>query len=290
MFATVATTVMVETPRARGRGRSVSLLLMSETSGLLLGSAAGGWLYQALGAASPFVVEAACMLLAAGAAWGWASPAAQRPAVGRDGPGERPLRAVLQRPHVILMGLTGAALIAVQTGVLVFLFPLHLVQRGSVGAEAVGLVVSLGVLGRLLALGLGGSASDRWGRLRVLVPGLLVYAALLASVSALAHPAALALGSLALGAAAGFVAPLPTALVGDSVPPSLRGVAIGWLRTTTDGGQILGPLALGALADAVDLAAPFLAGAALLAALAWACHGARRPCSEPGPRCTKEVR
>ena len=49
-------------------------------------------------------------------------------------------------------------------------------------------------------------------------------------------------------------------------------MAIGWLRTMTDGGQIVGPLAIGALADAVDLSAPFIVGAALLATAAWACR------------------
>ena len=42
MFATVATTAMVNSPAAQRRGRTVSLLLMSETSGLLVGSAASG--------------------------------------------------------------------------------------------------------------------------------------------------------------------------------------------------------------------------------------------------------
>ena len=42
MFATVATTATVSLPAPRRRGRAVSLLLMSETSGSLLGSAAGG--------------------------------------------------------------------------------------------------------------------------------------------------------------------------------------------------------------------------------------------------------
>ena len=54
-----ATTAMVQTPAARGRGRAVSLLLMCETSGLLLGTAGGGFLYGSVGAASPFVFEAA---------------------------------------------------------------------------------------------------------------------------------------------------------------------------------------------------------------------------------------
>ena len=40
----------------------------------------------------------------------------------------------------------------------------------------------------------------------------------------------------------------------------------------SDSGQIVGPLVMGALADAVDLSAPFLAGAVLLAGTAWQCR------------------
>jgi MFS transporter, DHA1 family, multidrug resistance protein len=271
MFGTVATTTMVDLPAAQRRGRAVSLLLMCETSGLLLGSAAGGWLYQGVGAASPFVFEAACMLVAAVAVGKWTLPAATRSTPPRESREWRPVATVLRTPGVLLMSVTNAVLTANQTGVLVFLFPLYLVKRGGVGPDAVGLIVSLSVLGRLLALWLGGSISDRWGRLPVLIPGLVIYAALLVSLTFLTHPLALGLWSLAIGAAAGLVAAFPTALIADQVPPPLHGVAIGWLRTMTDSGQILGPLAMGAVADAVDLSTPFLLGAALLMAAAWQC-------------------
>lgn len=133
------------------------------------------------------------------------------------------------------------------------------------------MVVALAVLGRLLALWLGGGVSDRLGRIRVLIPGLIAYAALLGALTALTHPIGLGLWSLASGLAAGVVMPVPAAVVGDRVPPALHGVAIGWLRTMTDTGQILGPLLLGALADARDLSAAFVAGGALLALTAWRC-------------------
>jgi MFS family permease len=108
--------------------------------------------------------------------------------------------------------------------------------------------------------------------MRVLIPGLLIYAALLGSVILVKNPVVLGFWSLAIGAAAGLVAALPTAIIGDQVPPSLHGVAIGWLRMMTDSGQIVGPLVMGALADRVDLSTPFLAGAALLAIAAWQCR------------------
>jgi MFS family permease len=245
---------------------------MSETAGLLLGSAAGGWLYQGLGAASPFVFEAACMLAAAVAVGRWAALAARGAPVPRGSRDWRPLTAILRTPGVLLMGAINATLIAIQTGVLVFLFPLYLVNRGGVRPEIVGLLISLSVLGRLLTLWLGGNVSDWWGRMRVLIPGLLSYAALLGTLAFLTHPAVLGIWSLAIGAAAGFVAAIPTAVIGDQVPPDLQGVAIGWLRMMTDSGQILGPLVMGALADAVDLSTPFLLGAALLTVMAWQCR------------------
>ncbi len=221
----------------------------------------------------------------------WAlPPASQKPTA--EGWGDRnQLGEVLRAPGVLDASVTNAVLTVIQTGVLVFLFPLYLVNRGGFAPAAVGVLTSVGILGRLVALWVGGSVSDRWGRMRVLVAGLLAYAALLGSVPFLTHPVALSLWSLALGAAAGFVAPLPTAVVADRVLPPLHGLAIGWLRTMTDSGQILGPLVMGACADALDLSAPFHLGAALLLAAAWRCgrQGRRTPASghDKGKRMTR---
>lgn len=79
MFGTAATTIMVDHPTGQRRGRAVSLLLMSETLGLLVGTTTGGWLYQHIGGASPFVFEAICMMVGAVAVAGWTVPAANRP-------------------------------------------------------------------------------------------------------------------------------------------------------------------------------------------------------------------
>ncbi|PYM74781.1 MAG: hypothetical protein DME10_05765, partial [Candidatus Rokuibacteriota bacterium] len=137
MFATVATTAMVSVRTVQRRGRAVSLLLMGETAGLLLGSAVGGWLYQGLGAASPFMFEAACVFIAAVAVGRWASRAPQSVPLPQGSRDWRLLGTILRTPSVLLMGAVNATLIAIQTGVLVFLFPLYLVNRGRVGPETV---------------------------------------------------------------------------------------------------------------------------------------------------------
>ena len=269
MFGTVAMTATVSVPAAQRRGRAVSLLLISETSGLLLGSAAGGWLYQGVGAISPFLFEAACMVVAALIVFRWASLGATVPSRQQD---RGVLSAVLNTPGVLLMGVTSALLTAIQVGVLVFLFPLYLFTRAGLPPKAVGTLVSLSVLGRLAALWLGGTVSDRWGRMRVLIPGLLVYGMLLSVTSQLTAPILLGICSVTIGAAAGFLAGIPTTLTGDQVAPALHGIAIGWIRTMSDGGHVVGPLLMGVLADVVDVSAPFLMACALLAGTAWVCR------------------
>jgi MFS family permease len=327
MFGTVATTLMVDRSAKRRRGRAVSLLLMSESVGLLIGTVAGGWLYQGVGTASPFVCEAACMVLAAVVVAGCGpshllnslgSPAAApRPgtvvagcgpshllnSLGSPAAAPRPatparesaatpeaiasdrrlLRDVVRTPGVVLVSVTSAVLAAVQTGVLVFLFPLYLVEHGRLEPTTVGYVIGLSVLGRVAALWIGGSVSDRHDRMSVLSLGLLGYGLVLGTLILITDPLLLGLWSVMIGAGGGFVAGLPTSIVGDRVAAPLHGVAIGWLRTVTDTGMLLGPLAMGALADAVHLTAPFLCGAVLVCALAWGSHRmAVRPQSSGG--------
>jgi predicted MFS family arabinose efflux permease len=163
-FNTVATTTMVDRSAAGRRGRAVSLLLMSETLGLLLGTTAGGWLYQGVNVASPFVFEATCVLVAAIAmARRDASASPPRSAPSLTLHDRRLLGAVLRTRGVLLMSVTNAVLIAIQTGVLVFLYPLYLVERGRLGPEAVGFLISLSVLGRLLAGGVSPTAGAECG-------------------------------------------------------------------------------------------------------------------------------
>jgi MFS family permease len=104
--------------------------------------------------------------------------------------------------------------------------------------------------------------------MRLLAPGLVTYAVLLGSLPFVTDAVALGAWGVAIGIAAGVVGGLPTAVIGDRVGPPLQGVAVGWLRTMTDTGHILGPAIMGALADAVHLSAPFVFAAAILLAIA----------------------
>lgn len=94
-----------------------------------------------------------------------------------------------------------------------------------------------------------GSLSDRLGRERLLVPGLLVMAAgTLCSVAA--HGPLLFMGGVAITAAAGATFSLPSSMIVDRVPAHLRGRAIGLYRVVGDAALSLGPLVAGLTVDA----------------------------------------
>ena len=278
MFATVSTTAVVRHQGAKGRGRAISLLLMAETFGLLVGSTAGGVLYQNVGKSSPFYFEASCMVIAALAVASQRNATASRKPTPETPTNDKSaLRSVLATPGVLVMSLVSGVLIAIQVGVFVFLYPLYLADRGHLAPETVGYFISLSVLGRLSALWFGGSLSDRWGRMALIVPGLLVYGGILASLPFLTDPRVLGAWSFLIGASSGLIAAIPTAIIGDRVSSDLQGVAVGWLRTVNDSGMILGPLAFGALADAVGLGAPYLFAAALLILASWQSYRVGQP-------------
>jgi predicted MFS family arabinose efflux permease len=270
MFATVATTAMVS--RAGSRGRAISRLLIAETLGLLVGSAAGGSLYASGGPTSPFVLEASCMLMAALVVAWFGIPATAAPASVAVTPPRATFGAVRRVPGFFLMCSTNAALTGIQTGALVFLFPLYLVERGTVSPQSVGYLIALSVLARLVALWFAGRLSDRRVRMSRLPLGLAVLGLFLGTFVVVKGPALLGIWSVLLGGAAGFVAGLPTTIIGDSVDPSLHGIAVAWLRMATDAGMLLGPLVMGQVADAIDLTAPFVLAGIMSCALAWACH------------------
>jgi MFS family permease len=269
MFATVATTAMVS--RAGSRGRAISRLLMAETLGLLVGSAAGGWVYADSGPTSPFVLEASCMLMAALVVGWFGLPVAASPMAPVTSERHR-LSDLFRVPGFVLMCSTNAAVTGIQTGVLVFLYPLYLVERGTVSPQAVGELIALSVLGRLSALWLAGRVSDHRSRISMLALGLAAFGIVLGTLIIISGVVFFGLWSVLLGATAGFVAGLPTTIIGDRVDSSLHGIAVAWLRTATDAGMLLGPLVMGPLADAVDLTMPFLLAGIISCTLAWTCH------------------
>jgi predicted MFS family arabinose efflux permease len=100
-------------------------------------------------------------------------------------------------------------------------------------------------MGIMLVRAKGGTLSDRYGRVRVIVPSLVCCGAAVAALGILrSAPALLAVGAF-YAAAFGMASPALMAMATDGVPPEERGRAVGTLLTAWEMGIGCGAVVLG---------------------------------------------
>jgi len=127
--------------------------------------------------------------------------------------------------------------------------------------------------------GVGGRWSDRYGRWRVLVPGLIALGVGLTILTAFPVFPAFVVAALIWGGAISLVFPELNALAVDLVPPERRGAALATQTGVFEGGFLVSGLALGWVADWLSLTFIFALAAALLfltAAFCWLRYGRNR--------------
>jgi MFS family permease len=145
------------------------------------------------------------------------------------------------------------------------LVPLFLAAHGA-GIGEIGLVA--GIYPAVWGVGQiwTGHWSDRVGRKRPIVAGMLLQAAALALLASSGGEVAIAaIAAIALGAGTALVYPTLIASVSDSVVPVARAPTVGVYRFWRDMGYVVGGLTVGLLADAIDPAATIAAVAGLTA-------------------------
>lgn len=132
-----------------------------------------------------------------------------------------------------------------------------------VGLVFAGYALARGILGPLV-----GRVSDRIGRKRILVGGLLLYAALTPFYPAASSVAVVAGLWFLQGAASAMVTPIAQSYIGDITPEGREGEVMNLFYVSLFSGVATGPFLGGWLADHVSSSAPFFAmGAAALLAL-----------------------
>jgi len=133
-------------------------------------------------------------------------------------------------------------------------------------------VAKIGILAALYPAvwGLGqlvtGALSDRYGRKRFIVAGMLTQAVALAVVATADTFAVWAGAAVLLGAGTAMVYPTLLAVIGDVAHPTWRASAVGVYRLWRDGGFAAGALLSGVIADLWGIRAAVWAVAALTAA------------------------
>jgi MFS family permease len=247
--------------------RAVGIFYGAFNVGLAAGGFAGGFLAEHIGLASPLYGTAVLTGLGA-ILYAALVPGAQR-RVRAGQVAQLPARTRLA-DLVRLPGLTATlagqlASLWVFAAVFSTLVPLFGREELGMSPAAIGIVLAIGLAVELVFLYPAGSAADRRGRRRVLVPALVALGATTVAIGWAGSPAGFG-GLVALASiASAFVAVVPSAMLSDVVGTERTGTAVGVFRFAGDLGFALGPLTAGLVAQAAGLRAGFAMAAAPVA-------------------------
>lgn len=159
-------------------------------------------------------------------------------------------RDLLRRPVFLGVMALGFSLFFLRAGARNALLPAYADEVGGLSTTAIGLVVSASSLTSVVAMIPTGRLVDRVGRKPVALIGAVVVAASVALYGSTTSLWGLLAVSGLAGLTVGLASVPPATMVGDLAPPGTEGVASGIFRMAADGGWIVGPLVLGAMADA----------------------------------------
>ncbi len=259
----------------RQRGLALGLNESAGYGGVALTAAASGWLAAEFVARDVLVIGGVAVAVAALViSAGFVRDTASHVALEQDRHSAEPARPPRLRDAFVATSFKTPGLRASSQAGLVNnlndalawgLVPLFLAANGA-GTGQIGLVA--GIYPAVWGVGQiwTGHWSDRVGRKRPIVAGMLVQAGALAVLSASGGDVGIAaLAATALGAGTALVYPTLIASVSDSVAPVARAPTVGVYRFWRDMGYVIGGLTVGLLADAIDPAATIAAVAGITA-------------------------
>ena len=169
----------------------------------------------------------------------------------------------------ILFILTAAVGVAMMgLGIIWPLIPIYAVELGA-GGFLVGLIVASFNISRTLLSPFSGAISDKWGRKRFIVSGLLIYAILSVFYVLPENAETLILIRLLHGIASLLVVPVAMALTADIAPPQKLGLYMGTVNMAIMIGLGFGPAMGGIIRDTLGFNAAFyiMGGLALITSL-----------------------
>jgi DHA1 family multidrug resistance protein-like MFS transporter len=275
LILTTGQVVLADISTPARRARTISIYQGTFLFAVGIGPFPGGLIAEHLGLAAPFVAYGSASLLAAMVAWfavretrpfstqtGASEPAAGGEATAQ--PFTAQIRVLVGKSGLLLVGLIALLNAVVRTGGLFAIIPiLGTVQLGlSVGA--IGTAMMLGSVFGLAAAYPAGTLADQFGRKPVIVAATVMTGASMLLFAFAGSYAAFVAASIVWGVASSVGGAAPAAYAADSAAPGMNAAAMSLYRMTADAGYVIGPLALGLLADTHGPIAALLVSAALL--------------------------
>ena len=262
IYMTGAMILLTDITTDENRGRLMSIFQGSLLAGVSLGPAVGGFVAEGFGLAAPFFLVAA--LAGVATLWSFArmpetvhlsrEQAREAAEQSRD---ETPPRqtarqsvlSLLARPDFLLVSMLTMSIFLTRTGGRLTLLPLLGANRLDMSPGLLGLIFAMMTVLQLIVLVPGGTMIDKLGRKVLIVPSALVTAVALVLFAMSGQVWMFIMAAVIHGIGTGILGPAPAAYAADIAPPGMRGVTMGLYRTFGDAGFVIGPVALGGLAD-----------------------------------------
>ncbi|WUC08024.1 MFS transporter [Nocardia sp. NBC_00565] len=268
--SSLALVIRMSPPGQRGRvsGLWSTSFLIGSVSGPLVGGVLAG-----LGLRAPFLIYAAALLLASAVVY--VSLRNSRLAAPEPVGGLRLMsfREGLDRPEYRAVLLSNFANGAAVFGVRMALVPLLVVEVLHQKPGMAGVTLTVFAAGNVAVLFASGRYSDRFGRKPFLIAGSLICAVGTAGLGIASNLPWLLATSFVAGLGSGMFTPAQQASVADVIGPKARGgPVLAGFQMAADLGTVIGPVAVGAVAQHFSYGVALALTGALLAvaAVVWA--------------------
>lgn len=275
MFTVSAMGVIVKHSPPDIRGRASSAYASAFLIGNVLGPVLGA-LVEPLGMRIPFLIYGGALLVSTSLVGFLLRPGHHGPEPVKVALPTLQVKEVLGHPSYQSVLLSGFANGWMNFGVRVSILPLFAASIFHRGGAVAGFAMAAFALGSAIALQFSGRLADTHGRKPLIVAGLLVNLVFTAMLGFSTNLWLLIAFSLLSGVGGGLLNPAQQATLGDLIGNERSGgKVLANFQMAQDLGAILGPILVGAIADAYGYQFAFLACSfvALLVALVWTLHG-----------------
>jgi MFS family permease len=270
MYMTGAQVYLVDISTQQNRARVLGANQGALLVGVSLGPGLGGVLAEAFGFRLPFFAVGGAALLTS--VYGYLrlpeTHAPRRPIEPNGDPfdpsGEPVGRRLLGSRDFLAVSLLTAMVFLTRAGGRFTVFPLLAAAEFGYGARSIGTLFTAMALINLIGLAPAATLTDRVGRKAAILPSGLVTAAALALIAWTEEPAVFLGAALLLAVGTSIMGPAPAAYAADVAPGEVRGLAMGLYRSAGDLGFVIGPVLLGAIADATTLGGALAANAVIV--------------------------
>jgi DHA1 family multidrug resistance protein-like MFS transporter len=254
LILTAAQIVLADISPPAERGRMMGIYSGVFAFAVGVGPYPGGLLAERFGLNAPFVAYAALASLVTLVAW-LRVPETRATAL-KPGASVAALPSFVQQIRLLtastgflLVSLIGFTAAVARTGAVFNVVPLMVKERLDLAPDQIGLGLSLVSLGALVLAYPSGVLVDYFGRKAVIVPATLT-SGIAAALFALTPSFGWFLFACGVWAfALGVASDAPGAYAADSAPPGMNAAVMSTYRMLSDAGYVLGPLALGIIAD-----------------------------------------